>query len=103
MLIKCDGMSEDIVNREKQMVKKLENKIKNPEKEFVVASVSRRELFYMLGRDEEALSNINSLSDEEIQDAINNMNSDDYLDQDELFYKLSERLVENIKNKKVMD
>ncbi len=83
-------MSEDIVYREKQMVKELEKKIKDPDKEFVVSSVSRRDLFYLLGHDKDALDDINSLNDDEIQEAINNMENDDY--KDELFYALMEIL-----------
>lgn len=79
-------MSEDIVNKEKLNVKELEKKIKNSDKEFIVSSFSRRDLFYLLGHDKDALDYINSLTDEEIQHAINNLEIED--NEDELFYEL---------------
>lgn len=67
-------------------VEKLKKQIKNPDKEFVVNAVSREDLFYMLGHDEDAVNYINSLSDEEIQEAINSMEYNEY--RDELWEKL---------------
>ena len=76
-------MSEDI--------KELEKKIKDPDKEFIITSVSRRDLFYMLGSDNYALEDINSLSDEEIQYAINELETEPNYE-DELADKLREML-----------
>ncbi len=72
-------------------VKKLEKKIRDPDKEFVINSVSRRDLFYLFGHDEEAIVDINSLTDEQIQYVINNLESENY--KDELFLKLMEVLI----------
>lgn len=76
-------MSEDI--------KELEKKIKDPDKEFIITSVSRRDLFYMLGSDNYALEDINSLSDEEIQYTINELETEPNYE-DELADKLREML-----------
>ena len=76
-------MSEDI--------KELEKKIKNPDKEFIITSVSRRDLFYILGRDKYALEDVNSLTDEEIQYAINELETEPNYE-DELADKLREML-----------
>ena len=71
-------------------VKELEKKIKDPDKEFVVNAVSRRDLFYMLGSDNYALEDINSLSDEEIEYAINELECEP--NYNELINKLGEIL-----------
>ena len=76
-------MSEDI--------KELEKKIKDPDKEFIITSVSRRDLFYMLGSDNYALEDVNSLTDEEIQYAINELETEPNYE-DELADKLREML-----------
>lgn len=72
-------------------VKELEKKIKDPDKEFIITSVSRRDLFYMLGSDNYALEDINSLSDEEIQYTINELETEPNYE-DELADKLREML-----------
>ena len=71
-------------------VKELEKKIKNPDKEFVVNAVSRRDLFYIFGRDEDALKYINLLTDKEIEYAINELECEP--NYNELIDKLGEIL-----------
>ncbi len=69
----------------------LEKKIKEPNVEFVIHAVSRIDLFYILGRDKYALEDVNSLTDEEIQYAINELETEPNYE-DELADKLREML-----------
>ena len=78
-------------------IEKLKKQIKNPDKEFVVSGVSREDLFYMLGHDEEALKEINSLTDEEIQYAINELETEENYE-DELVDKLRDILDKKYKD-----
>lgn len=78
-------------------IEKLKKQIKNPNKEFVVSGVSREYLFYMLGHDEEALKEINSLTDEEIQYAINELETEENYE-DELVDKLRDILDKKYKD-----
>ena len=59
--------------------------------------MSREDLFYMLGHDEEALKEINSLTDEEIQYAINELETEENY-QDELVNKLRDILDKKYKD-----
>lgn len=84
--------------RKIENAKKLEKKLKNPNTEFIINSVSRRDLFYLFGHDEEAVDDINALSDEQIQKVVDNLKIKSY--RDELFLKLLEELINNEKDKK---
>ena len=91
---KIRKQKDDWMEKMTKSEKKLENKIRDPDKEFAINSVSRRDLVYLLGQDKEAVDDINSLSDEEIQEAISsieyNVEYNDYMDNymDELWEKL---------------
>ena len=78
-------------------IEKLKKQIKNPDKEFVVNAVSREDLFYMLGNDKYALEDVNSLTDEEIQYAINELETEENYE-DELVDKLRDILDKKYKD-----
>lgn len=68
-------ISDEMVKLEKDIKeiiskKEAEKKIKNPNKQFVAITITRKDLFNMFGGDEEALKEINSLTDEQIEWAI---------------------------------
>ena len=79
--------------------KELEKKVKRPSKSFIIHSISRVGLFYLLGSDEEAVEEINSLSDEEIEKAINSIEVDHEYYYDELAEKIKKIL--DVKNMKI--
>ncbi len=72
--------------------RELEKKVKRPGKIFEIHSISRMGLFYLLGNDEKALDAVNSLSDLEIEKAIESIEVDHEYFYDELAEKIKKIL-----------